>query len=186
MQIKKKNPNFNLNIRESQSLENQKIITESEPMLYEYNKILVLFGYICLFSASAPLTPIFILFVVYLYSLTDLAKKFKYERVNIIEKSNGIEIYNTLMKGFMFVGLVVNSGIILFSEKFNTGEEWFWKILGLVILENFIIFVYFLIDYNNLPKWFYYLDDLKHLYIVKYYLRNDKELPHWRYLNMEY
>ena len=183
-QIKKKNPNINLNIRESQSLENQKIITESEPMLYEYNKILVLFGYICLFSASAPLTPIFILFVVYLYSLTDLAKKFKYEKVNIIGKSNGIEIYNTLMKGFMFVGLVVNSGIILFSEKFNTGEEWFWKILGLVILENFIIFVYFLIDYNNLPKWFNYIDEVKHLYVVKYYLRNDKELPHWKYLNI--
>ena len=47
------------------------------------------------------------------------------------------------MKALMFVGLVVNSGIILFSEKFNTGEEWFWKILGLVILENFIICVYF-------------------------------------------
>ena len=53
-----------------------------------------------------------------------------------------------------------------------------------MVLENFIICVYFLIDYNNLPKWFFYLDEVKHLYVVKYYLRNDKELPHWKYLNI--
>ena len=182
MQIKKKNPNFNLNIRESQSLENQKIITESEPMLYEYNKILVLFGYICLFSASAPLTPIGILFVVWLYSQTDLSKKFRLEKVNIIEKSNGIEIYLTLMKALMFVGLVVNSGIIMFSEKFNTGEEWFWKVLGLLILENLIISVYFLIDCNILPNWFSHLNYVKQLYDAKYYFRNENELPHLRFI----
>ena len=181
--IKKINPNINLDFP-THSLDNQKIITESDPMLYEYNKILVLFGYICLFSASAPITPIGILFVVYLYSFTDLAKKFKFERVNIIDKSNGIEIYNTLMKGLMFVGLVVNSGIIMFSEKFNTGEEWFWKVLGLLILENFIISVYFLIDFNILPNWFSYLDDIKQLYDVKYYSRKENELPHWRYMKI--
>jgi hypothetical protein len=180
-QIKKSNPNLNLDFQ-IQSLEHQKIITECDPMLYEYNKILVLFGYICLFSASAPLTPIGILFVVWLYSQTDLSKKFKLEKVNIIEKSKGIEIYLTLMKSLMFVGLVVNSGIILFSEKFNTGEEWFWKVLGLLILENLIIIVYFLINFNILPNWFSRLNYVKQLYDAKYYFRNENELPHLRFI----
>ena len=180
-QIKKSNPNLNLDFP-IQSLEHQKIITECDPMLYEYNKILVLFGYICLFSASAPLTPIGILFVVWLYSQTDLSKKFKLEKVNIIEKSKGIEIYLTLMKSLMFVGLVVNSGIILFSEKFNTGEEWFWKVLGLLILENLIIIVYFLINFNILPNWFSRLNYVKQLYDAKYYFRNENELPHLRFI----
>ena len=179
--IKKSNPNLNLDFQ-IQSLDHQKIITESDPMLYEYNKILVLFGYICLFSASAPLTPIGILFVVWLYSQTDLSKKFRLEKVNIIEKSNGIEIYLTLMKALMFVGLVVNSGIIMFSEKFNTGEEWFWKVLGLLILENLIISVYFLIDCNILPNWFSHLNYVKQLYDAKYYFRNENELPHLRFI----
>ena len=180
-QIKKSNPNLNLDFP-IQSLEHQKIITECDPMLYEYNKILVLFGYICLFSASAPLTPIGILFVVWLYSQTDLSKKFKLEKINIIEKSKGIEIYLTLMKSLMFVGLVVNSGIILFSEKFNTGEEWFWKVLGLLILENLIIIVYFLINFNILPNWFSRLNYVKQLYDAKYYFRNENELPHLRFI----
>ena len=179
--LKKENPNVILDYP-IHSLNNQKIITESDPMLYEYNKILILFGYICLFSASASLTPFGIFIVIWLYSQTDLAKKFKFERVNIIDKSNGIEIYNTLMKGLMFVGLVVNSGIIMFSEKFNTGTEWFYKVLGLLILENIIIIVYFLINCNILPYWFNYLNYLKQLYDSKYYFRKESELPHRRFI----
>ena len=75
----------------------------------------------------------------------------------------------------MFVGLVVNSGIIMFSEKFNTGTEWFYKVLGLLILENIIIVVYILINCNILPYWFNYLNFLKQLYDSKYYFRKESE-----------
>ena len=54
--------------------------------------------------------------------------------------------------------------------------------MGLLILENLIISVYFLIDCNILPNWFSHLNYVKQLYDSKYYFRKESELPHRRFI----
>jgi uncharacterized protein (DUF4213/DUF364 family) len=85
------------------------------------------------------------------------------------------------MRVFLFVGLNVNVALILFSNTFdenNINKSWFPKVVLFLIIENLILFIFLIAKINVLPNWFYYIDYLKELYIVKYFDRNEENLPH--------
>ena len=85
------------------------------------------------------------------------------------------------MRVFLFVGLNVNVALILFSNTFdenNINKSWFPKVVLFLIIENLILFIFLIAKINVLPNWFYYIDYLKELYRVKYFDRNEENLPH--------
>jgi uncharacterized protein (DUF4213/DUF364 family) len=75
----------------------------------------------------------------------------------------------------------VNVALILFSNTFdenNINKSWFPKVVLFLIIENLILFIFLIAKINVLPNWFYYIDYLKELYRVKYFDRNEENLPH--------
>ena len=163
------------------SIQHQQLVEQQDDMILEYNKILVDFGFVCLFSGCISLTPLIILGVIFLNYKFDLIRFFYLENINDVKKANGIGIYNNIMRVFLFVGLNVNVALILFSNTFdenNINKSWFPKVILFLIIENLILFIFLIAKINVLPNWFYYIDYLKELYRVKYFDRNEENLPH--------
>ena len=80
------------------SVVHQMLCDELNNTIYEYNEMIILFGYVCLFSVTAPLTPLIVLILVWTEKLSDLFKFFFLERIQILDQATGIEIYYKLMK----------------------------------------------------------------------------------------
>ena len=98
------------------SIEHQILSNECNTLIYDYNKRLILFGFVCLFSVAAPLTPIISLILSYLEIYVDVYKIFNLNRIDIIEGASGIDIYNSILKMFYFIGMLTSVALILFSN----------------------------------------------------------------------
>jgi len=118
------------------------------------------------------------LIVLYLYYKFDLFRFIKYLNINTVEKAKGIGIFNNIMKSFMFVGLNINVALILYlgdkKNKFN-------KLIIFFMIENLILALNYLFDWYVLPSWFKYVERLKFLYKIKFFDRDDKNLPHLKF-----
>ena len=101
------------------------------------------------------------------------------KRVEILDEWKGISFYNKIIKILLFIGVMVNVAIFLFSSPnpaipLNTMETIKNKFLSIFIIENSVLIVYFFVDWNILPKWFKYKDIIKDLYLNKYFYKNEK------------
>ena len=162
-------------------------------LIYEYNERLISFGFVVLFSVAAPLTPFFVCILTYLENYVDLYKIFNLLRVELIEGSSGIEIYNFVFKGIYFIGMLTSTALILFSNKHIVdikeyadpnllkNTDFISKFLIFAIVEN-VILVINKVNLHSEPNWFQHLEELKSIYYKKYYNRDKKNLPH---LSME-
>ena len=83
----------------------------------------------------------------------------------------------------VFFGQLTNIGVVLFSKSFRINNDTYYKVVIFLCIENFVLIIGFLLNINVLPKWFEYLTDLKELYTIKYYKRNEENLPHLKFLN---
>ena len=170
------------------SILHQQLVVPADDIILEYNKILILFGYICLFSGITSLTPIIMMIVTYLYYKFDLFRFIKYSNINTVDKAKGIGIFNNIMKSFMFIGLNINMALILFlgkkKEDINKKNDWFYKLLIFFITENLILALIYLLNWYVLPGWFKYVERLKFLYKIKFFDREDENLPHCKYINI--
>ena len=191
--IKEKYPNLNEKERKDKLIEysnikyqstiHQLLVEEADNMIYEYTEIIILFGFVCLFSSSAPLTPLIILILIWTEKIVDIFKMFYFERFEHLDKDNGIGIYKFLMTLLVFFGQLTNIGVVLFSKSFRINNDTYYKVVIFLCIENFVLIIGFLLNINVLPKWFEYLTDLKELYTIKYYKRNEENLPHLKFLN---
>ena len=106
--------------------------------------------------------------------------KFVYlKRVEILDESKGISFYNKIIKTLLFIGVMVNVGIFLFSSPnpmnpLTTIETIKNKFLSIFIIENSVIIIYFYVDMNILPNWFKYKEIIKDLYLNKYFYKDEK------------
>lgn len=163
---------------EIQSLEHQIMISSTDNLNIEYNDIINQFGFACLFSIAAPLTPLIIFLLSLVCRLTNYYKFVHLKRVEILDESKGISFYNKIIKILLFIGVMVNVAIFLFSSPnpavpLNTIETIKNKFLSIFIIENSVLIVYFFVDWNYLPKWFQYKDIIKDLYLNKYFYKNE-------------
>ena len=164
---------------EIQGLEHQMMTSPMDNLNIEYNDIINQFGFACLFSLAAPLTPFFIFLLSIVYRLTNYYKFIHLTRVDILDESRGISIYNKIIKVLLFIGVMVNVSIFLFSNHnpmspMNTMDTIKNKFLTIFIIDNSLLLIYFDVDWNVLPKWFKYKDIIKDLYMNEYFLK-DKE-----------
>ena len=163
---------------EIQGLEHQMMISPLDTLNIEYNDILNQFGFACLFSIAAPLTPLIIFLLALVCRLTNYYKFINLRRVEILDESNGIAFYKTIIKVFLFIGVMVNVAIFLFSNynplsPLNTIETIKNKFLTVFLVENSLLVIYFYVDWDILPKWFKYKDIIKDLYLNKYFYKDD-------------
>ena len=141
----------------------QMLIDKADDMIYEYNKVIFLFGYVCLFSVTAPLTPLLVILLLWTENNTDLLKMFFYVRIENLEQAIGIGIYNSLMRVLSFIGMITNIGVVLFSKQLKLGDDLFYKIAIFLCIAH--------------------LPELKELYDTKYFRRTKANLPHLKFVN---
>jgi hypothetical protein len=154
------------------------LCSEEENLIYEYNEMIILFGYVCLFSVTAPLTPFIIMILIWMEKITDIIKIFFFTRVSNINKATGIEIYNDLAQILMFIGMLTNAGILMFSKEFKMNNKMVYKLWVFLGVENVMLILQYAINYNLLPKWFDEERNLKELYDKKYLKKKGSLLPH--------
>ena len=174
----KKNSKSKINEIKTHSVIHQMLCNELSTMIYEYNEMIINFGYVCLFSVTAPLTPIILLILVWVEKLVDVFKMFFLVRISIIEETTGINIYNDLAKSLMFIGMLTNVGMLLFSKDLSFSKKISYKLFAFICVENFILLLMYFLDYNLLPLWFDEEQELKELYDKKYFRRKGINLPH--------
>ena len=87
------------------------------------------------------------------------------------------------MKVLIFFGQLTNIGVVLFSKSFRLDNDLYYKVVIFLFIENGLLITGFLVSINILPNWFEYLTDLKELYTLKYYRRNNENLPHLKFLD---
>ena len=160
------------------SVMHQMLCDEMENTIYEYNEMIISYGYVCLFSITAPFTPAIIFVLVWTEKLVDLVKIFFLERVQILDQATGIQIYNYLLKILMFIGILTNSGLLMFSKELKINNDMVYKIVVFLIVENFIIIMMYTLKWSIRPSWFKELKELKELYDKKFFRRKRKNLPH--------
>ena len=165
---------------EIQGLEHQMMSSPLDTLNVEYNDIINQFGFACLFSIAAPLTPLIIFLLALVYRLINYYKFINLKRVEILDESKGIYFYKTIIKVFLFIGVIVNVAIFLFSNNnpmspMNTIETIKNKFLMIFLVENSLLLIYFYVDWNILPKWFKYKDVIKDLYLNKYFYKDEEK-----------
>ena len=161
------------------SIEHQMICNEYNMVLFEYSEMIINIGYIFLFAGIAPLVPVFIFLLGYLERGFDTYKIFFLERVNVINQSNGLEIYNTIFKTFIYLGLISNAAFAFFADNYFLPNVSIENKINIYCVFVFVVFLMSTILFWNIfPPWFQYLEDIKELYMKKYYERDNGNLPH--------
>ena len=178
--ILKKNINKEIIIH---NLEHQMISDSYDNIMFEYSKLIIHLGYVIFFSVASPLTPILVFFLIYFERICDTYKIFYLQRVSFIGMSIGLEIFNTIIHSFIYLGYFINVGLIVFGDSYFLPDISFE--IKLIIFISGVILLNILcnvINWNILPNWFFHLDEIKELYQKKYFLRGRNNLPHFTLL----
>ena len=156
----------------SSTIEHQIYSQQIKNIIPYMNKRVIRFGYLCIFSAQAPLTPVIIFGVNLIETFFELYKFFYLYRVEIIEKSRGIGVYNSIIQTMFFVGMLVNVVLVFFHQ--NERQNFVIVIFIIVVFENLLFFINLLNIDTFLPFWYLNLPEIKSLYDKKYYSRESK------------
>ena len=171
----------NLNDLIPHSIEHQIMCNNYDDLIFEYSEMLILFGIVLLFGVGVPLAPLIIFILAYLEKFFDTYKIFFLVRVNILDKSLGIEIYNDIIQAFIYFGLVTNLAVIFFGDNnFFPDKDKEFKIIFYCVCILVIFIICWFVPWNNYPYWFTYVDDIKNLYDKKYFSRIERKLPHYQ------
>ena len=155
------------------------ILDEYTDLVSEYSEILVDLGYLLLFGVVAPLVPILVLLLVYTEKFFDSYKIFFLSRVKLLDQSNGLGVYNTIIRLIVYGGMFSNVAFLIFGDNyFMPTKNISYKIVLYCAVEFVIFIITLFVKWNILPPWFEYLDDIKEIYNKKYFRRDAKNLPH--------
>ena len=175
------------------SIQNQILLTNYETLIYDFNERIISFGFVCLFSVAAPLTPIFVLILTFFENFVDIYKFSNLVYVESISGADGIDIYNKVLKVFYFIGMLNSVALVLFSnphlintkgyESVNVfqmlkNNDFLAKFVIFAIVENLILVGMKIIDGDFLPFWFKNIEEFKSVYVKKFFNRENENLPH--------
>ena len=93
-------------------------------------------------------------YLVKLDILTQLVKLF----FNILEGSKGIGLFSNLIQILIFLGLIVNISLVVFTNNALAETSLETKLIILFLVENLVMFFLFFTKIDILPKWFSYKD----------------------------
>lgn len=124
---------------------------EYSTLLYEYNELILLLGYVILFSVVAPMTPFIVFIVMYFYKLGNSYRLVFQKRISIITPSDGIEIYKYILAGFFIIGVITNVFLLLFANPNLKNASILLKFCICFTIENSLIIVLSFMSFNILP-----------------------------------
>ena len=183
IQLNEDNENNEISTLSPHSIDHQMILDEYYDMIYEYSEIILDLGYLLIFGVVAPLVPILVLLLVYVEKFFDTYKIFFLSRVKLLDKSNGLHIYNGIIKYIVYSGMLSNVAFLIFGDNyFMPTKNISYKIVLYCAVEFVIFILTLFVKWNILPSWFEYLDDIKEIYNKKYFRRNPNNLPHLLYI----
>ncbi len=167
----------------SQSIPHQVHCEREEEMNFFYNSYLTQFGYVCLFSVAAPLTPLIVFVLVLIGRASNYYSIIELKSIVFVEGATGIGLYNVTLKALLIAGVISNIAIVLFSSHDYTGDIR-QRVSLEVIKANFILFAvivnlliifFFFFNWNIMPNWFNYLEQIKDLYYTKFVFHKPKK-----------
>ena len=179
IQFNESDENNELTTLSPHSIDHQMILDEYTNTIYEYSEIITDLGYLLIFGVVAPLVPLLVLLLVYVEKFFDTYKIFFLSRVKLLDKSNGLNIYNGIIKYIVYAGMLSNVAFLIFGDNyFMPTKNISYKIVLYCAVEFVIFILTLFVKWNILPSWFDYLDDIKEIYNKKYFRRDPKNLPH--------
>lgn len=114
------------------SEEKQALLSEYDKPLDDYMEIIIGYGYAILFGAAFPLVPAMALILAVLEIRVDAWKLCNLTRRPFPVKNNSIGIWNEIIKTVSYIGVAVNTGIILFT--FNAFEIQDYSVKWIIFL----------------------------------------------------
>ena len=161
------------------SIDHQIILNEYTDMVDEYSEIILDLGYLLIFGVIAPLVPVLVMLLIYAEKFFDSYKIFFLCRVKFLNKSTGLNVYNSLLKYIVYIGILSNVAFLIFGDNYFLPKAKISYKIVLYCACEFVIFILTIfVKFNILPSWFEYLDDIKEVYYKKYFRRDSKYLPH--------
>ena len=127
------------------------------------------FGYIIQFGTCCPISFIFLFILVILYRITNSISMVYLFYVKSINISKGLTIYNKTQFALVFIGIFSNIGIIFYTNN-NSLKQFsiITKLLMFIIIQNGIIIIYFVFNFESLPFWFKYRENIKLRYLKRF------------------
>ena len=127
------------------------------------------FGYIIQFGTCCPISFDFMLILIILNRIINGISMLYLFYVKTINICKGLNIYNKTIFALVFIGIISNMGIIFYTN--NNSEKQFSiinKLLMFIIIQNGIIIFYFIFNFENLPFWFKYRENIKLRYLKRF------------------
>ena len=167
--------------------------TYEDDLIIDYNRKVILLGFVCMFPLVDIMTPIYVAIILFLEYIIDYIKITKFCIIGNIRGASGIDIYNSIVKFIYYCGILNIGGFIIYTkqceqknqylsnitlESIFTNKYVVFALCGLALFENITLICFSTINYNLKPMWFKHLEQYKSIYLRKYYNREDKYLPH--------
>jgi anoctamin-1 len=156
----------------------QNLCNEYNTTMYDYIEIIILFGYVSLFSVACPLTPLLVMILLYFEKFVDTCKLFFLSRVTLNDKADGIEVFRLIFKIIYFIGMVNSIALVLFTQQTGKKYNLITKIVIFAGVENLILIMMMTLKFNKLPDWFENVTLIKDLYMRKFVNKQAENLPH--------
>ena len=139
-----------------------------------YLKVILYFGYIMQFGASAPLSFLLILVDA---TINRIVLAFSLKIVyfaQVFEESTGLNEMKKGIKIISYVGILSNLCCVFYTNNYFDSLSNGSKLIYIALTENFVLIIVKLFNYNSLPKWFYYKNKIDLTYLRKFGIREKK------------
>lgn len=160
------------------SVEYQNLCEEYNTTMSDYIEIIILFGYVSLFSVACPLTPVIVMMILYIEKFVDSCKLLFLSRVTLLSRADGIEVFRIIFKIIYFIGMITSIALVLFTQQTANKYSLVAKIVIFAAVENLILIMMMTFKFNHLPEWFDYTNLIKTLYLRKFVSKPSEHLPH--------
>lgn len=134
----------------------------------DFNEIVFQFCYVAFFSSASPFVPLISFATILMRKNIDVYKIFHNLNVLMIQKANGILVYNLIFQIFYYIGLITNVSVVLFSNsRLNDLDNHLKFAIILVFIHAVLLFGY-LFSFSLKPGWLKNKDILNDLYEQQY------------------
>ena len=131
-----------------------------------------MFGYVCFFSVSCPLTPLIVFLLICTEKTVDTLKFFYLVRVDRLFGSKGIGIYNKIFTVLYFGGMIFSICSVVFMRYYLIEHlQLFVKISVLFTFETVLLLSLYFYNWNILPEWFENRDIINDKFVQLYYYK---------------
>lgn len=147
----------------------QRYCDEYKSLALDFNEIVFQYCYVVFFTPISPLVPLLSFIMIFGKKHIDVFKLFKYFNVLMIEKANGILVYNIIFRIIFYIGLVTNISILLFSDSGLNNMDNHLKLAIIFIYTHLVLFISYLFNFDFQPEWIKNKHFIEDIYEDKFY-----------------